>query len=668
MKTTRAHGRGLAGAAVSTNATRKPTPKREEAATVSQRRRSHGCLTTVQIATRRSLHASSRAHANRLGLLRHLLAQMVLVRVDVALPRSDLLVLAHPDDVRHLVEQLEVVRDEHHAAVELLDRKRERVDHVHVERVGRLVEQQHMRVAQRHQAKDKARAVARRERRDERGLRLPGDAEDAELASPVLHLHLLLALCGDEPVGVLFQHEIERRLVEVEHVLRVLVVPADPEVRVAADLALGGLDVERHQLEERGLARAVRADEGDAAVAVDPKVEVGVQVVLDLARVGEGDVLEGHDRRRDLFRRREAEAEDGVVDRLCGEARLDHLVDDLLLGLRLLDQVGVGAARGDELLEVLDVLLLLLVPLELVHLRLAPRAHVRVVVASVQVERLPHGQMVDLGRDAVEEVGRVGREEQDRVPLGEVVLEPHARAQVQVVGGLVQHEHHRLDEERLRQRHPHAPPARHVLGRALHHRLREAEAEEELPRALLEGARVHPLKLVVDRLKPRVLGPHRRHDLLLERLEPLLLLAHRVDDSVDGGTVGRLGLVVQEPDVHPLWDRNQPRRNALEHRALARPVLRDEAVAVPPRQLERLILKQLLAEERDREGVDLDVARVLARRQVRSHDGELVRALVERALVLRRILLALLALLAAAAGLHREAFFLPRKRRVLRLE
>ena len=41
------------------------------------------------------------------------------------------------------------------------------------------------------------------------------------------------------------------------------------------------------------------------------------------------------------------------------QPRLGHLVQDLLLALGLLDEVGVRAARGDELLDVLDVVLLL---------------------------------------------------------------------------------------------------------------------------------------------------------------------------------------------------------------------------------------------------------------------------------------------------------------------
>ena len=147
-----------------------------------------------------------------------------------------------------------------------------------------------------------------------------------------------------------------------------------------------------------------------------------------------------------------------------------------------------------------DVVLLLLVTLLLVDLLLQPSLHVGAVVAAVQLESLAAGQVVDLGAHAVEEVGRVGGHDEDRLPLGKVVLEPHARAQVEMISGLIENEQHGTHEERLRQRDAHAPAARHVLGHPVHHRLRKAQAEEQLARALLKGVRVHLVELVVDGL------------------------------------------------------------------------------------------------------------------------------------------------------------------------
>jgi hypothetical protein len=57
-----------------------------------------------------------------------------------------------------------------------------------------------------------------------------------------------------------------------EDVGRVLVVPANGQVLVALDAALAGLELAAHQLEQRRLAAAVRPDQGDARVHVDPEV------------------------------------------------------------------------------------------------------------------------------------------------------------------------------------------------------------------------------------------------------------------------------------------------------------------------------------------------------------------------------------------------------------
>mmetsp|Transcript_73552 Transcript_73552/g.202030 ORF Transcript_73552/g.202030 Transcript_73552/m.202030 type:complete len:247 (-) Transcript_73552:600-1340(-) len=173
----------------------------------------------------RSLHAVALEHF--LGAGSHLFPQVRLVVLDRLGPRCDGLLVAHPDRVGDLLEQFEVVRDEHAAAVELLHREGERVDHVHVERVGRLVEQQQVGVPQRHEAEDDARAEAGRHGRHRQRLVPAGDAEDAELAAPVGHVHLLEPGRGHEAVGVEVSHEVERVLLQVEHILRVLVVPAD---------------------------------------------------------------------------------------------------------------------------------------------------------------------------------------------------------------------------------------------------------------------------------------------------------------------------------------------------------------------------------------------------------------------------------------------------------
>ena len=104
-------------------------------------------------------------------------------------------------------------------------------------------------VAQRHEAEDDARAESGRHGLHRQRLLVARDAEDAELASPVNNVHLLQAGGGDDAVRVQVCHEIEWRLFEVEHVLRVLVVTSDTQVRIAPDVALCRLDFLLHELE-----------------------------------------------------------------------------------------------------------------------------------------------------------------------------------------------------------------------------------------------------------------------------------------------------------------------------------------------------------------------------------------------------------------------------------
>ena len=75
--------------------------------------------------------------------------------------------------------------------------------------------------------------------------------------------------------------------------------------------------------------------------ALDTERKALVQVVFALPRVRERDVVEGEDRGRKLRDVLEVEAK-GLADfDLLDEAGGLHLVDDLLLGLGLLDEVRI---------------------------------------------------------------------------------------------------------------------------------------------------------------------------------------------------------------------------------------------------------------------------------------------------------------------------------------
>mmetsp|Transcript_2154 Transcript_2154/g.6231 ORF Transcript_2154/g.6231 Transcript_2154/m.6231 type:complete len:639 (-) Transcript_2154:12-1928(-) len=478
--------------------------------------------------------------------------------------------------------------------------------------VGGLVEEEDVGVPQGDETEDHAREQAVGHFVHGLELAVAGDAEGADLLAPLLHVESFQAPLGDDPVGEEVAEELVGGLLQVELVLRVLVVLADAQVAVAHHVALDGSDPAEHELEQRGLARAVWPHEGDARVEVDAEVEVLVEVVLLLARVAEAHVLEATDGRGQGVALGEAEPVDGVGRHLGREPRLHHLVNDLLLGLGLLAHVGVGAAGRDELLDVLDVRLLLLVALHLVGLVLLARAHEDLVVAAVVLELALVGEVHDVGADAVEEVLRVGDDQQALVVGGEVVLEPHAGAQVQVVGGLVQEQDGRGDEERLGEGHAHAPAARHVLCHLVHLRLREPEAVEQLAGALLKGGGVELLQLLVEKLEVGRIAALLLEDLLLEGFEALLLVSHHVNHRLDGRAVAGYRLRVEVPDVEVLGDVHHPRCQHREQSALPRAVEADQPVAAAIVELKDAVVEELLTVHRDGEVLDLHIPRVVA--------------------------------------------------------
>ena len=138
--------------------------------------------------------------------------------------------------------------------------------------------------------------------------------------------------------------------------------------------------------------------------------------------------------------------------------------------------------------------------------------------------------------------------------VAEVLLQPHAGFQVQVVRGLVKQQQCRRREERLGERDAHAPPAGHVLGGSPHHVLLETQAVQQLSRARLDRGRVQLLEPLVDWLQALVprsaLGERGR----LESLQALHLQLDVVDDRFERRAIRRLRLLAQVKNVHVLRD------------------------------------------------------------------------------------------------------------------
>mmetsp|Transcript_20767 Transcript_20767/g.67332 ORF Transcript_20767/g.67332 Transcript_20767/m.67332 type:complete len:707 (-) Transcript_20767:3-2123(-) len=551
----------------------------------------------------------------RLCVLLHCLGQMCLVGLDVAFPDLDAFV-ADPDLVCDLIDESEVVANQHTAAGEGLDGICEGIDALHVQAIRRLIKQQHVRVHQRDQAEHNARLLTIRHGADLPCLQLATHAVLSELCPPTVEFQFLETLGGHDAFRILLLHELQRSLVVRQDLRRVLVVAADPQVAVPLDLALGSLELTTHQFQQGGLASSVRAHQGDATVQVDSEGNLVVQVVLLLARIREAHIVERQDWWRQLLGHRKPELVLGIILRLLNEALLLHLVDDFLLGLCLLPQVREGTARPDEIQQVLDVLLFLLVGLELVDLTLKPRLHIGSIVATPIHQLVVHRELHDLGADTVQEVFGVRCHNDGRGVGGQVLLEPNTGTQVQVVRGLVQNEQRRLLEECLCERHTHSPATGHVLRRLVHHGLSEAKAVEQGTGLGFEELWRHLVHLVAESLHDIcVLLGVLFAELLDQCFDTLVLLQRHIHHGFQGRVVGGVCLLVHVPDVDVVRDWQLTSRDACQKSGLATAVGTDETIAPAVIEDDGRVLNELLPVHRHCHLLDSHIARLRSRGQ-----------------------------------------------------
>ena len=386
---------------------------------------------------------------------KHLLAEVVLVFTDGAIPAADGLVLADHDVLGDLVEETEVVGDDDDTTAKLVDGVTQAVDGGDIKTVGRFVEEDHVGSLDGKQSEHDTALLAFGKGAHQSSLRLTAETVAAELSTPVL---VVLA-----DVRELVTDEFKSRLGQVKLLGGVLTVHAELQVSVTTDTATDGVQLSGHETKESGFADTVGADERGSRVHVDTKVEVLVQGIFPLLGVRERHVVKGQDRRRKLLDLGEAEAEDSIGDDGLNETVGFHLVEDLLTGLGLSDQVGICTSRGNELLDVGNFLLLLVVGLHLVGLLLGAGLVVRIVVTTI-VEELLHAHVDHIRADTVQEVHGVRDENKGTIPLLHVFFQPHTGLQVQVSSGIVQEQERRLDEERLSEGDTHTPATGHVLG------------------------------------------------------------------------------------------------------------------------------------------------------------------------------------------------------------
>eukprot|EP00754_Rhynchopus_humris_P018043 Rhum_TRINITY_DN14590_c23_g4::Rhum_TRINITY_DN14590_c23_g4_i1::g.101993::m.101993 len=580
---------------------------------------------------------------------------MLTVVLQVAVELHHVRVLHHPQLRFERLDQTRVVSDHEDAAGELVQRVGEGLDRLHVEMVGGLVEEQHVRHGRADARKGDADLLSAGQRGDLLEVRLALQSEGTELGTRLeLGLHATL----DEVVdGVLLKRQL------VDEMLR---VASDAHLAALLDVALGRVQLAVEDLDERSLAASVRPDKRDPAVR--PHGEVHSLLVLRTSEDPRAVVAvpELHLLALDDVRLTQS-------SRLLPRER--HLVLLTLLGHVIL----VVALLREALLDLLqDLLLRQSLPRQLL-LVVFPQLHVLVQGVVAQLHLLQEGLVVSavlvellvlnvdgVRADLLEERHVVTHHHQRlRLLLRVVVhrrqvrLEPDDGVQVKMVRGLVKQQHVRLHEHRARQGHTLPPPTRERRHLPVLPRAGEAETAEDLARLglCLEGT--HVVQLVLELLQAvkvlaglaQLLRLRHVRDALLVRLD------HDVDARLLEHVLIHLLLLLHEQHVQLLRHRQLAARKQLQHRRLAPPVRPDQPVPVPCDDLQRGVLEQLLARNRDRHAVEPDVTRVVldVPLVLRHHDR--VRRVTELAVGvdLAELLLELLALLTLLALFPRQA-------------
>ncbi len=403
-----------------------------------------------------------------------------------------------------------------------------------IEVVGRLVEHQEVRRVVEHARQHEARLLAAREHAAALLDLVAGETEAAgERAQRT-----------DRRVRERRLERLEDALVAVEHLHRVLREVAELHRGAERDVARIRGALPRDQLQQRRLARAVRAHHAPALAAADPQVE---SVEDDLLAVGLVDAGELHDVVAGARRGTELE-----VVGLAPLRRLDLLDLVELLHARL-HLRGVARARleaRDERLFLREHRLLARVLRLLLALGDRALALVELVVARVG-DQLAAVDLDDLRDRAVQELAIVRRHHQRAREVGEESLEPQDRLEVEVVGRLVEQQRVGLHHQDARETDAHLPAARERADVAVHLRRVEAEAGEHLARPRFEAVAA---ELLEARLRLAVALDQRFHLVGARRVgeRVLELVQQRAPHSDTGPAPSSVASTTLLPFISPM--------------------------------------------------------------------------------------------------------------------
>ena len=463
------------------------------------------------------------------------LAQPVAVAADVI---ADAAVAFHHQRRRHhAVEEVAIVADQQQRAGILAQQFFQQFQRFHVQVVGRFVHHQQVGRLREQLRQQQAVALAAGQAGDRRARAFGREQEVLQVADGVL----LLAVDLDEILA--FGHVLQRAPVFAQ---RRAVLVEIRDLQLGADLDLAGLrlQVAQQQLQQRGLAAAVRADQPDAVAAQDRG----------------GHVLQQHaitERERQVLRL------DDLLARRPGLRGFHAHVAGQITALRTFvahrlepaHAAFVAGAAGLDALPDPDLLLRqhLVETGVLLRFGIEPFFFAAQVVAPVAG---PTGQLatVDLddpGRQRTQEAAVMGDEDQRTLPRLEEAFEPVDRGDVEMVGRLVQQQQIRRRHQRARQQHAalHAAGQPGEIGVAI-----QIQLGQRLGDALVQRPAVGVLDLRLHRGQ-RVGVDLVGVDQMVVIGEELAHLAQTFGDHVEhaaGGTGGHF--LLQSRDAHAAFD------------------------------------------------------------------------------------------------------------------
>ena len=356
--------------------------------------------------------------------------------------------LQHP--AAHPVDKVPVVGHGEDGAGEIVQGVLQHFPGVHVQVVGGLVQQQQVIPPQHQLGQGHPAPLAAGQGADGLEHVLSGKEEQGQHPPHVAGLH----------PGEIVPHLAHHRLFRVQALL-LLVVVARVHVGAIDDDASVGLELAHQAAQQRGLADAVGADEGHPVPGPQVQVEIFEQ----------GTALES------LFQvLGDEHVVAGAAADIEGEAHL--LLAHRPLHLGLLDALQLffpaaggddgflpveAAVAGDDGLMPGDLRLLQLVFLHLPGQVFLPPGGEGVVIARVLGEP-PHGQLRHGVAHLVEKIPVVADEQHGALVLLQRILQPGDGGQVQVVGGLVQHQKVGLGQQDSGQAQPGLFPAGEQAG------------------------------------------------------------------------------------------------------------------------------------------------------------------------------------------------------------